>query len=186
MADVFDVLGQDHDHVKEVLAELEAGAGRTEPDALEHRKKMVERLIIDESKHEAVEEEYFWPTVRELVPDGDRLADHAVGQEQSAKYVLHDLIGLDPGDERFEELLRTFILDGREHISYEENRVWPELRKVITQERADQLGGRLADGKAKAPTRPHPHTPPKPGILKGAGPLVAAADKMRDKLAHRG
>lgn len=186
MADVFEVLGRDHDHVKEVLAELEAGAGRTGPEGLGHRRKMVERLIMDESRHEAVEEEYFWPTVRELVPEGDRLADHAVGQEQSAKFVLNDLMGMDPEDERFEELLRTFIVDGREHIAYEETRVWPELRKVITAERAEELGRKLAEAKKKAPTRPHPHTPPKPGILKAAGPAVAAADRLRDKVAHRG
>jgi hypothetical protein len=30
---------------------------------------------------------YFWPTVREHVPDGDRLADAATGQEQEGKEV---------------------------------------------------------------------------------------------------
>ncbi|GGV00488.1 hemerythrin domain-containing protein [Actinomadura sp. LOL_016] len=186
MANVFEVLGQDHDHVREVLAELEAGAGRTGPDGLEHRRKMVERLVIDESRHEAVEEEYFWPAVRELALGGDRLADHAVAQEQSAKYVLNDLIGMDPADERFEELLRTFTVDAREHISFEEEVVWPELHDLLTKERADELGRKLAEGKKRAPTRPHPHTPPKAGILKATGPVVAAADRLRDRVAHRG
>jgi hypothetical protein len=37
-----------------------------------------------------------------------------------------------------------------------------------------------------APTRPHPHIPPQPGVLKTAGPAVAAADKVRDELSGRG
>ncbi|MDL4813452.1 hemerythrin domain-containing protein [Actinomadura opuntiae] len=192
MTDVFTVLANDHTEVKQMLTELEAGsAGASQAsvhgeDALQLRKKMVEQLIIEESKHEAVEEEYFWPAVRELVTDGDRLADHAVEQEQAAKKVLNELIGLDAGEARFEELLASFVTDGRAHIAFEETEVWPALRRVITDERAEQLGEKLEKGKKTAPTRPHPNTPPKPGILKAAGPAVAAADKVRDKLTGRG
>ena len=41
------------------------------------RKKMTEQLIIEESKHEALEEMYFWPVVRDHLPDGDTLADQS-------------------------------------------------------------------------------------------------------------
>ncbi len=40
--------------------------------------------------------------------------------------------------------------------------------------------------RATAPTRPHPHTPPSPGVLRTAGPVAAAADKARDKVTGRG
>ncbi|KAB2365748.1 hemerythrin domain-containing protein [Actinomadura montaniterrae] len=192
MTDVFTVLADDHTEVKQMLTELEAGsAGASEAsvhgeDGLRLRKKMVERLIIEESKHEAVEEEYFWPAVRELLTEGDRLADRAVEQEQAAKKVLNELIGLDAGEPRFEELLANLITAGRAHIAFEETEVWPALRKVMTDERAERLGEKLERGKKLAPTRPHPNTPPKPGILKAAGPAVAAADRVRDKITGRG
>ena len=68
MADVFTVLAQDHQEVKAMLAELERGptkaTGATE-DQLALRKKMTEQLILEESKHEALEEMYFWPAVRD-------------------------------------------------------------------------------------------------------------------------
>jgi hypothetical protein len=185
MADVFEVLSHDHLEVKRMLAELQKGSGPTGQDGLELRGKMVEQLIIEESKHEAVEEEYFWPAVRELVSDGDQMADHAVEQEQAAKQVLNDLLGLEAGEAKFEELLSGFIADAREHIAYEENTVWPRLRPVISAERAEELGDKLVEGKKTAPTRPHPHTPPKPGVLKTAGPAVAATDKLRDKITGR-
>jgi hemerythrin-like domain-containing protein len=187
MPNVFEVLRKDHEEVLRVLAELESGraraAAKADPGA--EREKLVEHLIIEESKHEAVEEEYFWPAVRDRVPDGDRLADHAVEQEQAAKHVLDELIGLKADDPKFEELLRTFIPDGREHIAYEESTVWPALRDVLSTEEADELGTRVERGKKLAPTRPHPHTPPKPGLLKTAGPAVAAADKARDMISRR-
>jgi hemerythrin-like domain-containing protein len=189
MADVFTVLSKDHEEVKAMLAELEKGptkaTGATE-DQLGLRKKMAEELIIEESKHEAVEEMFFWPAVREHLSDGDRLADEATSQEQEAKHVLNDLDKLDAGEAEFERLLGTFIQAGREHIAFEETQVWPTLRAALSAEEAEQLGAKLAEGKKTAPTRPHPHTPPSPGVLKAAGPAAAAADRARDAVTGRG
>ena len=189
MADVFTVLGQDHAEVKRMLAELERGpsqvTGATE-DQLALRKKMTEQLIIEESKHEALEEMYFWPVVRDHLPDGDTLAGQATGQEQEAKEVLAKLDKLDAGDAEFEMLLAAFTGAAREHIAFEETAVWPGLRTALNTGRAAELGTQIAEGKKTAPTRPHPHTSPSPGALKAAGPVAALADKTRDKMTRRG
>jgi hemerythrin-like domain-containing protein len=189
MPSVFDVLGHDHDEVKRMLSELEAGptaatgAGENE---LALRKKMAEQLVIEESRHEAVEEMYFWSAVREHVPDGDRLADTAAGQEQEGKEVLAKLDKADAGEREFERLLTEFIKAGREHISFEEMQVWPLLRSALSAQQASELGDKLEQAKKTAPTRPHPHTPAAPGVLKSAGPAVAAADQVRDAASGRG
>ncbi len=189
MADVFTVLAQDHEEVKGMLTELEKGpthATGASQDQLALRKKMTEQLIIEESKHEALEEMYFWPVVRDHLPNGDALADRATGQEQDAKEVLAQLDKLDATDGEFEKLLAKFIVDAREHIEFEEMQVWPGMRTALNSERAAELGTQIAEGKKTAPTRPHPHTPPSPGVLKAAGPVVAAADKARDAVTGRG
>jgi len=189
MTDVFAVLGQDHFDVEAMLAELEEGptgdTGASE-NQLALRKKMAETLIIEESKHEALEEMYFWPAVREYLSGGDMLADEATGQEQEAKHVLAELDKLDASDSQFEERLGTFIKAAREHIDFEETQVWPTLRSALSADAAEELGTKIAEGKRTAPTRPHPHTPPSPGMLKTAGPAVAAADKARDAATGRG
>ncbi len=189
MADVFEVLGQDHQEVKRMLAELEKGptaATGASGDHLALRKKMVEQLVIEESKHEALEEMYFWPAVRDKLSDGDQLADTATGQEQEGKEVLAKLDKLDAGQPEFEQLVSTFIAAGREHIGYEEGQVWPQLRSQLTPDEARSIGEKIAEGKKTAPTRPHPHTPASPGVLKSAGPAVAAADRARDAATGRG
>lgn len=146
---------------------------------------MVQQLVIEESKHEAVEEMYFWPAVREHLSDGDDLANQAQGQEQEGKVVLDQLDKLAPEDEQFEARLSEFITAGRAHIAFEETTVWPDLRSALTAEEAEDLGRKLEEGKKTAPTRPHPHTPASPGVLKTAGPAVAAADRLRDKATGR-
>ena len=189
MPSVFDVLGRDHLEVQRMLSELGTGPTRATGATAAHltlRKKMVEELVIEESKHEAVEEMYFWPAVRERLPNGDQLADHAIGQEQEGKQVLDLLDRLDASQPEFEEVLAMFVKAGREHIAYEETVVWPPLAAALSAEDAAGLGSKIEQAKKSAPTRPHPGTPPKPGVLKGTGPAVAAMDRLRDAASGRG
>jgi hemerythrin-like domain-containing protein len=189
MADAFEVLAHDHAEVKQMLTQLELGAvrqGTASAEQLAQRKKLAEQLVIEESRHEAVEEMYFWPAVREHLADGDELADTAIGQEDEGKEVLDKLGKLDAGDPEFEKLIAEFIRAGREHIDYEETQVWPGLRVALTAEQSQELGSKMQAGKKTAPTRPHPRTPSSPGALKATGPVVAAADKARDAITHRG
>jgi hemerythrin-like domain-containing protein len=189
MADAFEVLSADHSEVKQMMAELEAGphrgTGATQAQ-LDGRSKVAQNLIIASSKHEAVEEQHFWPAVRDRVPDGDQLADHAIRQEGEAREVLARLDKLVPSDPEFEDLLAKFIPATREHISYEEKQVWPPLRQALSTAEAADLGEKLTDAKKTAPTRPHPHTPASPGVLKTAGLAIAATDKLRDAATGRG
>jgi hemerythrin-like domain-containing protein len=189
MADAFEILAHDHAEVKQMLTQLQLGAirqGDADAEQLTQRKRLAEQLIIEESRHEAVEEMYFWPAVREHLPNGDELADTAIGQEDEGKEALDELGKLDAGDPEFERLLAEFARAGREHIDYEETQVWPELRAALTAEQSQDIGRKMEAAKKTAPTRPHPHTPSSPGALKVTGPVAAAADKARDAITHRG
>lgn len=189
MPDVFEVLKQDHDEVKAMLARLEDGrsavTGAT-AEQLTRRQELAEEVIIEESKHEAVEQQYFWPAVRQLGADGERVADEAMEQEQEGEQVLHELGKLNPDDLRFEELLAAFTSAARAHILFEEAHAWPLLRASITAEQSAHLGERIIKAKKMAPTRPHPHTPPSEGAVKTAGPAAGIADKVRDVVTGRG
>ncbi len=188
MPSAFDVLSKDHTEVRQMLAELELGptaATGANADQLALRRKMVQQLVIEESKHEAVEEMYFWPAVRKHLTDGTDLANQAQDQEHEGKVVLSKLDKLTPEDEEFEGLLAEFISAGRAHIVFEEETVWPGLRDALTAEEAHSLGRELENGKKSAPTRPHPRTPASSTLLKAAGPVVAAADRLRDAATGR-
>ena len=100
--------------------------------------------------------------------------------------MLAKLDKANPREPEFEQLLAKFIPAAREHIDYEEGSVWPPLRSALTAAEAEELGSKLTDGKKTAPTRPHPHTPANPAVLKTAGPAAAAADKVRDAMTGRG
>jgi Hemerythrin HHE cation binding domain len=188
MPSAFEVLAQDHEAVLRMLSELELGptaATGANSDQLALRQKMVQQLVIEESKHEAVEQMYFWPAVRGHLPDGDELARQAEDQEQQGKFILDRLEKVSPEDAEFEDQIAHFISAGRSHIEFEETIVWPVLLLALTAEEAADLGRELEEAKKTAPTRPHPNTPPSPGLLKTAGAAVAAADRLRDAITGR-
>lgn len=189
MADVFAVLGTDHAEVKDMLAALENSPGNAQgatEAVLMARKEVAEQLVIDSSRHEAAEEQYFWPAVRDLASEGNKLADEAIAQESQAKEVLARIDKLNATDQEFDELISEFIPAARHHIAFEETRVWPSLRQAISPQQAEVLGAKIRKAKDKGPTRPHPHTPASPGVLKAVGPVVAVADKLRDAVGGRG
>jgi hemerythrin-like domain-containing protein len=159
------------------------GAGRT---VLAARYEVVQRLVIDSSRHEAAEEQYFWPVVREKLGNGNSLADEAIAQEQEAKEVLARLEKLEPADDEFDQLIAGLIPAARQHIEFEETRVWPDLRVALSPGEAQELGDKVQKARERGPTRPHPRTPPNPKVLKSLGPAIAVADKLRDAVAGRG
>jgi hypothetical protein len=186
MPDVFEVLKRDHEEVESLLAALEAGPSATESaeEWRGRRREVATRLVMTESQHEVLEEEHFWPALREAAPDGLDLADHAIRQETKTKELLADLEKA--SEAQFDRIVERFAIDGRAHIAFEEARAWPALRRAITDTRAAELGERIVEGKKRAPTRPHLTASANPVALKTAGAAMALTDRVRDVVTGRG
>lgn len=123
--------------------------------------------------------------VRDQVPDGDALANQAVDQEYAAKQVLDALDKADPGQSDFEAMIERVVRDGREHIRFEQDEVWPRVRACVSEQHLAEVGDKMAAAKAKAPTRPHPETPSSAGVQKTVGKAAAALDRARDAVTGR-
>ena len=172
MTDAIELLRCDHEQVRRLLSALELEEGDV---------GLVSQLVIVASGHEAIEEQHFWPLVRRRVQNGPRLADEAVGQEQEAKRLL-DLLEKSGAEA---DLLRQVIAVVRAHIDFEETQVWPGVRLALSEQELGDLGTLLEQAKRLAPTRPHPHMPCTPEMLKVAAPIAGAADRIRDALGGR-
>ncbi|MGW0247136.1 hemerythrin domain-containing protein [Nocardia goodfellowii] len=182
--DALTFLRGDHESVLGMLESLERGTpqSRRQQDLYS---EMVTSLIIAESQHEAVEEQYFWPAVRRALPEGDELADTAIDQEDRAKVLLQELEQQPVGSDYFQALLTQFISAARAHITFEQEEVWPRFAAAQSPQELEGLGQKMAAAKKLAPTRPHPDTPSDPAALKTAGLMAAAADKVRDMVSGR-
>lgn len=182
------VLGRQHSQVKYLLKQLETLPSHTaggSPEQISARKSIVDMITVRLSEHETLEEEYFWPLVRESVPDGGTYADQALRQEQAGKDTLTELGRLDPGTREFDELVERLVAQLREHVAFEDT-VFLKVNEAVPQEDLDRLGEKLLSAKKAAPTRPHKHAPKRPGsAVKAAAAGAAALDKARDAAGDR-
>ncbi|OBI82830.1 hemerythrin domain-containing protein [Mycobacterium asiaticum] len=182
--DALTFLRADH---KSVLGMLEVLDGAPEGTGaqLSGLETMVNNLIIAESQHEAIEEQFFWPAVRRALDDGDELADHAIAQEEAGKKLLQRLEDGRPGEPGYHEALKQFVIAGREHIMFEQDVVWPRFAAAVDHDELEVIGRRLETAKKVAPTRPHPNTPSDSITQKTMGMGAAVVDLVRDVATGR-
>ncbi len=175
MPDVITLLINDHRHVETLFGRVEVAAQTGAP-----REDVVQEIVRELSVHAAIEEEIFYPAIRQKLPDGDALADHAIEEHQEAKEILAELDGKTP--ENADELLTQLISSVREHVREEEAQLFPRLEEEFSQEQLEAMGEAMEAAKKAAPTHPHPHAPSKgPGAVVG-GTVAGLVDKARDAI----
>jgi hypothetical protein len=153
--DAFTALGEDHDEILDLLAKIaRARPGGTNATAAQLRqcKDLVSRLILVQTRHQALAKECLWPVVRNELPEGPRLASSARAREDTARHELAHLSRTAPDAPEFPRLLDAVVEDIRAHIAYERDSVWPKVRETLGPERLARLGDRVA--RSKAGTRP--------------------------------
>jgi hemerythrin-like domain-containing protein len=180
MADAFDLIAADHDRILQLVHDLSDMSGA------KVRRTLAERLVIEESKHEVIEELFVWPAVRDSVEGGVELMNQGLNQERQGKRLLNELQSTSAGNEEFDTLVRRLTSEIRNHITFEDSQVVPRLQLVLSDEMNQRLAALMQAAVRHAPTRPHPHTPPIPGLLKLVGPVVARLDRARDVIERRG
>jgi hemerythrin superfamily protein len=178
------VMQADHDLVFDLINQLTGGSGQPEGSPEEHR-RIARQLVALGSVHEVAEELVIWPEVRRRCKDGDELVLEATSQERQAKRALNELNTINAGTIEFDECVDTVASEARSHITYEQNQVWPRLEDHLSDDDAERLARLYLEARRRAPTRPHPHTPPVPAVLGAVGPFVAGLDRMRDMLTGR-
>ncbi len=178
--DLIDVIIQDHRNVESAFRDYENG-GLSQ----EQLRDLAAYIIIELVRHSAAEEQYVYPAAREVLPDGDDIADHEIQEHAEAERVMKELEGVHPGDPAFDRLTRQLIDDIRHHVGDEEQDLLPRLKNNCTPEQLQDLGTKFLLAKDSAPTRPHPSAPDRPPANLILDPGVGMVDRLRDALAGR-
>jgi hemerythrin superfamily protein len=153
--DAITLLKEDHEKVRKLFERFEeAGdnAYRTKGDIAE---KIIEELTV----HAFIEEQLFYPAVRNLEPpeDGEEpeeLVKEAEEEHAQVKALLAELENMSPEDEYFDAKVTVVIEDVRHHAKEEEEEMFPKVRKAMGRNDLQDLGQRMKDLKEIAPRRP--------------------------------
>jgi hypothetical protein len=177
--DAITMLRDDHRSVEKLFKRFE-DAG---PRAFVEKRKLVDRIIEELSVHAAIEEQLFYPVTRATVPAVEGVALESLEEHHIVKWVLSELEGMDPEDERFDPKVTVLIENVRHHVREEESDYFREVRSELGGKAVNELGEAMAKARETAPTRPHPRlsdTPP--GNILG-GTAVGVIDRALDTVS---
>jgi hemerythrin superfamily protein len=172
--DAISLLRADHKTVEQLFKRFEKAGDR----AYAEKRQIVDRIIEELSVHAAIEEQVFYPVVRQTVPDTEDIALESLEEHHIVKWVLSELVDLDPQHERFEAKVTVLLENVRHHIEEEEDEFFPKVRAQLSRTALAGLGEALADAKETAPTRPHPRMPDEPPANAVVGALAGVADRV--------
>jgi hemerythrin superfamily protein len=177
--DAITLLKADHQTVEQLFKRFEQAGDR----AHVQKRDIVDRIIEELSVHAAIEEQVFYPAAREAVPETNDIALESLEEHHIVKWVLSELVGMDPAHERFDAKVTVLIENVRHHVKEEESDFFPKVRAQMGRNELADLGQALADAKKTAPRKPHPLMPDTPPANLVAGTLTGLVDKVGSNLS---
>lgn len=97
--------------------------------------------------HVSIEEELFYPAVRARRTEDVLL--ESLEEHLSLKRVVADLLDLDPNDPRYESKLHVLKEQAEHHHEEEEEKLFPRVKKLLTDDELDELGDLMEKDQAK-------------------------------------
>jgi hemerythrin superfamily protein len=154
--DAITLLKQDHKTVEQLFKRFE------KTDDTAEQRRIVDEIIRELSIHAAIEEQVFYPAIREAVPDAEDTVLESLEEHHVAKWVLSELVDMAPDAERFEAKVTVLIESVRHHVEEEEEELFPEVRKELGRKKLAEVGDALEKAKRTAPRKPQPTMPDTP------------------------
>ena len=177
--DAITLLKNDHRSVEKLFKRFEHAGEK----AYAEKRKLVDRIIEELSQHAAIEEQVFYPVARATVPGTEDIALESLEEHHIVKWVLSELEGMDPHDERFDAKVTVLIENVRHHVEEEESEFFPKVRDRLGRNDLGEVGDALAQAKEGAPTHPHPRSPDSPPANLVTGAAAGVIDKVSDTVS---
>ena len=143
--DAIKLLKEDHDRIKPLLAELKETTDRAEKT----RGELFSRIKQELTVHEIIEEEIFYPTLREH-PKAKEIVLEGYEEHDVVSRLMGELDGMDATDERFGPKAKVMAENIEHHIEEEEGEMFKTARQVFEDDELEELGERMARRKETA------------------------------------
>ncbi|HEY3065429.1 MAG TPA: hemerythrin domain-containing protein [Methylomirabilota bacterium] len=139
-----DLLKKQHKEVKALFKKVEKTENARE------RRQLMEEISQQLEVHTQIEEEIFYPAVRESGKKAEEMVDEAYEEHHVVKLVLKELPQVDPEDERFDAKMTVLSELVEHHAEEEEDEMFKIAEKALGKERLNELGEEMAQ-RAGAP-----------------------------------
>ena len=146
--DALELLRTQHQEVEDLIGKIE----KTE-DAGKKSALFIE-LADNLAAHATIEEKIFYPAAREHIPETTDHVLESIEEHHVVVWMLSELNGMDPKDERFTAKVTVLMENVRHHVEEEEDEWFPQVRKAMGRKILQELGERMEAAKAEAPDDP--------------------------------
>ena len=144
MNDAIRLLTADHREVKQLFSDF---AGIKERNgAAEKKAELVKQICVALKIHTRVEEEIFYPAVRQSIADVD-LMDEADVEHAGATILVTQLERMSPGDDHYDAMVSVLAEYVDHHVKEEQEEIFPKARKAKVD--MAELGARIAERKVQ-------------------------------------
>lgn len=145
--EAINMLKEDHDRVEKAFKEFE----KLDREDTETVRQLVQTVCEDLKIHTTLEEEIFYPAVREAIDDEDIMNEASV-EHETAKMLIEQLENMQPDDPNY---YATFTVLGEyvmHHVEEEEGEMFPAAKKTDIdfealaqqmKERKEELAGQM-------------------------------------------
>src|SRR5689334_19640809 len=116
--DALRVLRDDHRTVDDLFKRFEKAGDR----AYTTKRRLVDQMIRELSIHAAIEEEIFYPEVRQRIQQSEDEVLESLEEHHLVKVSLAELEGMDPKEERFDAKVTVMMENVRHHAKEEEEK----------------------------------------------------------------
>ena len=148
--DAITLLKDDHKTVESLFKQFEKAGDR----AVKTKRQLVDQMIKELTTHAYIEETLFYPAARKAAPGTAAHVLESIEEHHLVVWMLSELAGMDPADERFTAKVTVLIENVRHHVKEEEKDWFPQVRKAMGTKALRQLGDELAAAKSRAPSDP--------------------------------
>ncbi len=177
--DAITLLKNDHRQVQKLFRRYEQAG----PRATKQKRELVDRMSEELARHAAIEEQWFYPVVRASVDGAESTTLESLEEHHIVKWLLSELDGMDPSDERFDAKVTVLIENVRHHVAEEEDDLFPMVRDQLSRSELAELGEHLEQAKATAPTHPHPKASDTPPGNRVTGLISGVVDRVEDTIS---
>ncbi|QRF61861.1 hemerythrin domain-containing protein [Variovorax paradoxus] len=125
--DACSLLDTDHKNVKKLFTAYDQLAGSKAASATEKKRQLAQQICAELTAHTQIEEEIFYPALREALKETD-LLDEAEVEHASAKDLIAQIQDAEEIDEMFDAKVKVLGEYIDHHVKEERNEMFPKAR----------------------------------------------------------
>lgn len=141
--DAIGLLKKDHREMEEAFKEFD----KLEAKKIAEKKQLADKIGAELLKHMKVEEEIFYPAIKESLKSTEDPVNEGVVEHAAAKVLIKEIKAMKGNEELFDSKVHVLAEQITHHVEEEEKEMFPKVAKSAID--LAELGQQLAERKAR-------------------------------------